>query len=72
MAENLALNKPMLVSSVLYFTKLYVNDGDISTGFSTNDAAWSFAAVDLEDEYMITSISLRLSPTLRESNFSTP
>ena len=66
-AENLALNKPIRVSSVRYFHKSNVNDGDISTGFATRNLPWSFAAVDLEDRYGIISISLRLSPKMRKS-----
>ena len=65
-AENRALNKPVFVSSELYFTPPRINDGDVATGFSTRDLPWSFAAVDLEDVYEIASVSVRLSETLRK------
>ena len=71
MAQNLALNKPMLVSSqggsMSYHPPGAANDGTLDTNFYTRDSPWSFAAVDLQDTYEVASISLTVHPGLRKS-----
>ena len=67
-AQNLALNKPMLFSSMGGGQASNANDGNANTVFFTHDSPWSFAAVDLEDTYEIGSISLKVSAVLRKLN----
>ena len=67
-AQNLALNKPMLFSSMGGGQASNANDGNVNTVFYTQDSPWSFAAVDLEDTYEIESISLKVSAVLRKLN----
>ena len=70
MAQNLALNNPMLVSSqggsMAYHPPGAANDGMITTNFYTTNSPWSFVAVDLEDTYEIASISLTVQSSLRK------
>ena len=69
-SQNLALNKPVLISSQggnpYYHPPSAANDGDYSTTFFTYDSPWSFAAVDLENIYEIASISLKVSSLYRK------
>ena len=69
-AQNLALNKPVSVSSQgsSYDPPSGANDGDEYTKFWSEDIPWSFAAVDLQDTYTIDSISLMVSAVMRKWN----
>ena len=64
-ATNLALNKPVIVSSqggnIAFHPPTAVNDADTSTNFFTRNLPWSFVAIDLETEYEIHCISLIVS-----------
>ena len=71
-ATNLALNKPVIVSSqggsIDFHPPTAVNDADTLTNFYTKNLPWSFVAIDLETEYEIHCISLKVFKLWRRLN----
>ena len=69
-AQNLALNKTVIVSSqggnINSHPPSAANDGDTSSSFFTKDLPWSFVAIDLGALFEIDRISFKTQTTMRK------